>query len=202
MAKLLEIADKYGTDKGTPHGFAPFYDKYLAKTVKGTKKVVEIGVDSAKSLKMWKEYFPNAEIIGIDIENKVQYNEERIKTVVLDQGNGNQLDSFVDGDDADLIVDDGSHIMEHQQVSLGHLFPKLKSGGIYILEDLHTSYYQGYLVTDTNKTYEFIKTLETTGKSEFIYLTPEQNIYIEDNVKKVVVLDADIDHMTCLIWKK
>lgn len=143
---LSEIAKKYNTDKFYLHNFCDFYEKNLPKEV---SKLWEIGILDGASLRMWSEYYPNAKITGFDIENKthLEFND-KIETVILDQGNINQLAELSKIKDIDIIVDDGSHIINHQIMTFEMLFNSLKSGGKYIIEDLHTS-------TNMFSTYEF-----------------------------------------------
>lgn len=143
---LSEIAEKYNTDKFYLHNFCDFYEKNLPKEV---SKLWEIGILDGASLRMWSEYYPNAKITGFDIENKtnLEFND-KIETVILDQGNINQLAELSKIKNIDIIVDDGSHIINHQIMTFEMLFNSLKSGGKYIIEDLHTS-------TNMFSTYEF-----------------------------------------------
>lgn len=151
MKTIVELAEHFNTDKkmnngkpainGLPgHNYAEIYDKYL-KDLK-VKKMLEIGVARGRSLMMWNRYFDyKAEIHGIDIDIK-QSENEFIYPVHLHQGDQKDIDWLnkeFEGMEFDLIIDDGSHRMKDQQVSLKTLFPKLRSGGLYVIEDLHTS---------------------------------------------------------------
>ena len=96
-----------------------------------------------KSLRMWRSYFPFANIYSIDIYEKSPIQEERIKIF-----KGSQVDEvFMDKvvkeiGDLDLIIDDGSHVNEHVITTFNLLFPRLKDGGIYVVEDTQTSYWK------------------------------------------------------------
>jgi hypothetical protein len=88
---------------------------------------------------MWHDYFPNAMIFGIDINDGSYLNNDRIRAFVADQGSIADLDRFVQDSGVtafDVIIDDGSHRPEHQQVSLGYFFKLLKNDGLYFVEDL------------------------------------------------------------------
>lgn len=116
----------------------------------------------------------------------------------------------------DVILDDGSHKMEHQQISIGVLFRKLKSGGIYVLEDLHTSY-KNYIETQShgleffglnvvNSTVDFLEGLKI-GNGPNVYLTESEYSYLKGNVKSVEIYEtarrADNNFsMTSIIIKK
>jgi len=103
-------------------------------------KLLEIGIGvSGESLRMWRDYFPNGAIYGVDIRKYEKVDDERIKTFIADQGSRNDLLNLINeiGDiKFDAIIDDGSHRPDHQQQSIGYLFPLLRSGGIYVIEDL------------------------------------------------------------------
>jgi demethylmacrocin O-methyltransferase len=113
---------------------------------------LEIGVGGyespltgGNSLRMWKSYFPFANIFSLDIYDKSFLQEKRIKIF-----KGSQIDKdFLkkvcnEIGEIDLIIDDGSHINEHVITTFELLFPKLKNGGIYVVEDTQTSYWEEY----------------------------------------------------------
>lgn len=160
---LTEIANTYGTDKGTTspgvewggHNYTDIYEAYLKNKKQSTINILEIGLGvkgnrwdthivrghntGGASLKMWYDYFPNSKIYGIDINECSNLNNDRIKTFVVDQGNIKDLDRFIKitkGINFDIIIDDGSHRPDHQQISFSYLFKKLKNGGLYFIEDL------------------------------------------------------------------
>jgi len=139
---LTDIANRLELDKGTimptegHHGprlhFTTIYEKYMEKP----KSILEIGVLDGKSLKMWKEYFPDAKVYGIDLHPKCTSSE----IYTADQSSREQLKDVMEKiGGVDIIVDDGSHVIEHQQISLGFLYKYLNKGGQYWIEDLHTS---------------------------------------------------------------
>jgi hypothetical protein len=91
-------------------------------------------------MKMWKEYFPDARITGIDINPASWLDDEQVKTYVVDQGSRDSLSDFLKKHpepNFDIIIDDGSHRADHQQVSLETLWSSLKPGGLYFIEDLN-----------------------------------------------------------------
>src|SRR5271154_1237071 len=135
---LEECAVAWTTDKGViGHRYLQWYERYAERMRLSAVKVLEIGVDLGKSHRMWRDYFPNADVIGLDSDRQYIVDlGERITTVL-----GNQNDPDVMGEMAargpfDLIVDDGSHIPEHQIYSFMRLFPALRPGGVYIIEDI------------------------------------------------------------------
>lgn len=134
---LSELGKKYNTDKYYLHNFCDFYERNLKKDI---KILWEIGILDGASLRMWSEYYPNAKITGFDIDDKSQLDfESKVETVILDQSDIYQLTDLSKTKDVDIIIDDGSHIIRHQIMTFEVLFDSLKSGGQYVIEDLHTS---------------------------------------------------------------
>lgn len=140
---LDAIGLKYGTDKSSQeHNFLNFYEGFLEKKRGEAISLIEIGVYDGASVKMWSEYFKNGSITGVDINPEVvKHSGERIHIEIGDQSSIECLIKLaMERGPFDVIVDDGSHIWDHQITTLQYLFPFLKSGGIYILEDIDTSY--------------------------------------------------------------
>jgi hypothetical protein len=100
--------------------------------------MLEIGVQNGESLKMWRDYFPEAVIYGWDIVDLSHLNSDRVFNHVVDQGKANRIMEFFNKNDIglDFVIDDGSHKSEDQIVSLFTIWPFLNSGGVYIIEDM------------------------------------------------------------------
>jgi cephalosporin hydroxylase len=110
-------------------------------------RILEIGVLNGGSLQMWKRYFGDtATIYGIDINPDCkQFEEEGCHVRIGDQSDPAFLQSVIkEMGGVDIVIDDGSHIATHQAASFRTLFPLLTVGGLYICEDLHTSYWDGW----------------------------------------------------------
>ena len=148
LTPLCEIAKKFGTDKGgwheiagdTCHRYTEVYHRLFKDRRKQVKNVLEIGVNYGCSLRMWEEYFPNAQIIGIDCNAGSLFNEGRIRCFPADQNNPEQLEgvlNLVGIHKFDLIVDDGSHEPSHQILSARVLLKNVAEGGWYIIEDVY-----------------------------------------------------------------
>jgi|HubBroStandDraft_6_1064221.scaffolds.fasta_scaffold382897_2 hypothetical protein len=166
MTPLCELAKKHETDKGgghyrygggdsdTCHNYTPVYDALFGPRRDQIKHVLEIGINAGSSLRMWKEYFPNAQIVGIDCrEECMKYSEDRILCLLADQNNPLSLCNAMAklGDERplfDLIIDDGSHEHDHQSVSLRTLLPFLAPGGYYVVEDLGPHFQMNRLMFD------------------------------------------------------
>lgn len=125
------------------------YEKHFERFRWKEFTMVEIGVDGGGSLAMWKEYFGSrAKIVGIDInQNCKQYEnpEANVFVEIGNQSDTNFLQSVLDKHGLpDLILDDGSHRMNDLNATFDFLYPKLKDGGIYFVEDLLTCYMPNY----------------------------------------------------------
>lgn len=147
METLDTIAKKYDTDKSSlVHDYCKKYERIIPFQRDEKFRMLEIGVLNGASLKMWSEYFPNAEIIGVDINPKCKcYENGNIKVEIGSQNDpvflnllGEKYGSF------DLVVDDGSHIQQHVICSFETLFPYLKNNNLYIVEDVVTSYWHSH----------------------------------------------------------
>lgn len=138
-SEFYNIGNNAGTDKIYHHGYHRFYDQYIKRNI---KKLLEIGIEGGHSVNLWLQYCPDATIYGLDI--KKEYINGRIQIFQGDQSNENDLNNLLEktGGDIDVILDDGSHIPEHQIFSLEKLFGYVKAGGIYIIEDIETSYWK------------------------------------------------------------
>lgn len=116
------------------------FNQYVGKSV----TILEIGVSHGGSLQMWKNYFgPNARIFGIDVNPACkELEEENIEIFIGSQSNRLFLRNIKDKiGKIDILIDDGGHMMSQQIISFEELFPLLSSQGVYLCEDVHTSYW-------------------------------------------------------------
>ncbi len=127
------------------HHYIPLYDRYFGTFRHRGIRFLEIGVQKGGSLQMWREYFgAEAIIYGIDINpDCMQFDGMAGQVRIGSQIDKPFLDSVVDEmGGVDIVLDDGSHHMDHIHVTLEHLFPRLNFGGIYMVEDLHAAYWK------------------------------------------------------------
>ena len=149
---LNKLATLHNTDKWNSHWYTQHYDRHFRPMRKKKLTVLEIGVGGyerpewgGESLRMWKQYFPNSRIYALDIFDKSPHNEHRIKIFKGSQVDKEFLESIHrETGDFDIIIDDGSHMNEHVIETFKILFPKLKQGGVYAVEDMQTSYWPKY----------------------------------------------------------
>jgi glycosyltransferase involved in cell wall biosynthesis len=149
---LCELAYKYRTDKCPQiyHKYTPYYYKLLKDKRESAKKVIELGIGYiteknkfwgyplGSSLFMWRDFFPNAQIYGVDIVPTSIFQADRITTYLYDERKKEDLEDLIKktGNDIDLFIDDGSHKIEDQVFTAKTLLPMLKRGVIYIVEDV------------------------------------------------------------------
>lgn len=149
---LVELAQLHGTDKWGSHYYAKNYEQHFGPFREKKINLLEIGIGGegniaagGQSLRMWRDFFPNATIYGLDIYDKKAHEEDRIKIIQGSQNDVLVLETIVrESGGLDLVVDDGSHVNSHVIKSFQTLFPLLNDNGIYVVEDLQTSYWSGY----------------------------------------------------------
>jgi hypothetical protein len=139
VTELCELAAKYRTDKAG--WYTPFYSLLLDRRRKEINKVLEVGIGTAEtmahvrgyapgaSLFMWRDYFPEANVYGIDIDQNALVRDTRVFSACSDSR------TFKFDGQFDLIVDDGDHSAEVQSATFLNLFPIVNPGGLYIIED-------------------------------------------------------------------
>ena len=127
--------------------YFPIYERFLHDFVNKSVVMIEIGVFQGGSLKMWRNYLgPFATIIGIDINEKcILFEDDQCKVFIGDQKDTKFLSNIIKKHGRpDIILDDGSHIMEDMTISFNFLYPLLNNNGVYIVEDTHTCYWEQY----------------------------------------------------------
>lgn len=146
-----DLLDIYVANRGEIvhkwHHYLHIYERYFSR-YRGTKvKFLEIGVSKGGSLQLWRKYFgDNATIFGIDIDKACrQYDGQAGQVRIGSQADPAFLkDVITEMGGVDVVLDDGSHQMEHVRISLESLFSEVSDGGIYMIEDLHTSYWRNF----------------------------------------------------------
>ena len=178
---LDKLAIKHLCDKSSRfHNYAVKYEKILFPYRESFKNVLEIGVAQGQSVKMWTDYFPNATIHGADISpaSKICENySPRIKFHLLDQRNIVHLKNLEQLAPFDLIIDDGNHFWMEQILTFNTIFPYLKSGGIYIVEDTTTSYwneYKNHPISPTNYFKNLVDEVNLKGEKGKSPINPPQ----------------------------
>ena len=140
---FIELCKKFGTDKHG-HEYDRIYDDKFKMLREKELLIIEIGVFRGASLSVLSSYFQNSVIVGLDInEDAAQYEDKksRINVRIGNQTDDKFLQSVIDEfGNPDIVIDDGSHICRDVIVTFECLWNSLNSGGLYIIEDTHTSY--------------------------------------------------------------
>ncbi len=198
---LSELCDKYGSDKGYnkienrifynnwhPHNYTDYYSSLFEHSRIGIKKIFECGIGTNNpdipssmgkeykpggSLKMWRDYFPNADVYGADIDKDILFESERIKTFYVNQLEKDSIKKMWDNigeDNFDIIIDDGLHTYDAGKCMFDNSFNKLRDGGIYIIEDVDPFYL-----------HDLSSYLGSKNNIEIITLKSKQKKFLRDN---------------------
>lgn len=222
---LSDIGKKYNTDK-VGHGFTYIYDDLFSKYKNDSFNLLEIGVFFGSSIKMWNEYFKNAIIYGADTFKGIQgngnifnnpkqyYNDwlqnkpNNIILDILDQSSENELADFSNkyiNTKFKIIIDDGSHLMKDQQLTFFFLFDLVEPGGMFIIEDIHTSEQSGYDVKEdgSNSTKKIFLDILIGKKfiSEYVEDIDKCNS-LTNNIKHIELKFVNKNSQTLIIYKK
>ncbi|HEX5398090.1 MAG TPA: class I SAM-dependent methyltransferase [Verrucomicrobiae bacterium] len=146
---LPKLAVISGTDKWGAHWYAEHYARHFQHLRRERITLLEIGIggyeiprDGGGSLRMWRRYFPNGQIVGLDYFDKSPHAEKRIRIYRGDQSDEKLLRQIVaEVGPPDIVIDDGSHLNRHVIKSFEVLFPLMAENGIYVVEDTQTAYW-------------------------------------------------------------
>jgi hypothetical protein len=229
-SELEKLAGKHGTDKFL-HGYIPIYEEYINLFKTDVFNFLEIGVFFGSSINMWTEYLKNAIIYGADtfegnqgngnkFDNANLYwnevmnsNDEKYKNIELiklDQSSEAQIQKFqkkmIKTDvKFKIILDDGSHLMKDQQLSFFYLFDLIEDGGIYIIEDLHSSDQDNYdLFPDkSNSTKKLFENIKNGDIFKSAYINdPEKCKQIAEDILELKFFKIKEGSEVLLIFKK
>lgn len=145
--ELADLAHRHGADK-LQHGYCQWYERHLAPRRDEPLRLLEIGVggykdpdEGGQSLRMWRDYLPKATIVGVDLFSKTLDLGDRVTIVRGSQADPDFLRQLHERSGPfDVVVDDGSHVNWHRNLTFEVLFPLLADDGLYVMEDLHTAY--------------------------------------------------------------
>ena len=146
---LNTIGLSTGTDKAsTIHGYLGVYESALGHLRDKRFKLIEIGVHEGASLRMWEQFFPRARIVGVDIKKACKrFENDRVTIRIGNQGNPAFLARLAQNHRPLVVLDDGSHRWKHQIDTFRALWPSIRPGGYFIVEDIHTSFGSDYAKT-------------------------------------------------------
>ena len=215
MDELTRLANRFGSDKGSRGPSAHLYTRIyhdLFGHMRGARiRLLELGLlhiadpawdDPAKrnaggavgrrapSLQMWSHYFPKGEIFGFDINDFSAVRLPRCRILRGDVGDRADLARLAveSGGGFDIIIDDASHASHHQQIALGALFPALRDGGLYAIEDLRFQP-EDLEIAGAARTLDMLRRAEVTGAFGSDYLTPAEADRLSRGVARVMMFD-------------
>ncbi len=200
---LNQLAVIYGTDKWGRHWYTQHYQRYFAIWRKRPLKILEIGVggyedlsDGALSLRMWKCFFPNSQIVGIDIYDKSQLSEHRVDVLQCDQTDAARLTEISQHYGGfDIVIDDGSHLNEHVVQTFNILFPLLRTPGFYCIEDLQTAYWPTWGAVSGSTSMDLLRSLtDCVNQAERPFHKPN---YFDRTITEIAFF-----HNLCIIRKE
>lgn len=211
--ELLREFGSTKSDKGLPgHNYARVYNALFHDKRDQVTAVCEVGLlitsthggnrngerfskklNNIPSLSVWRKYFPNAKVVGFDIKDFTQPTDDYTTVIQGDQKSRDDLKKIVDTiDQFDIIIDDGLHASEHQQVTFSYLFKHLKPGGVFFIEDLCAQLPE-YEKPEIPKTTKLLQELQYSKTWSSPVATLEEKEYIESHVKKVRFYDSQKD---------
>lgn len=197
MKSLDSIGRKYKTDKSTlRHGYMKYYEEYFEPMRQSKICFFEIGISHGASALSWYEYFPNATFVFMDIFQGDHYDENpnlkkktlnALKLPRITVIEGSQFDSH-DLKKAknccplgfDIVIDDASHVAEHQQFSMGKIFDHMKPNSLYCIEDLHTKRKTKYKYT-----LDMLKEFKSSNSMESSFINKNESLMISDKISSI-----------------
>lgn len=216
---MFALGEECNTAKITWHDYGLVYAKYLSHLRNKPIKFLEIGILHGDSVKMWERYFPKGDLHFVDKTfERITYFSKRSSYYLADQKIPEELRKVIKetGSGFDVIMDDAGHHSEGQITSFIELFPHLKSGGLYIIEDLHTSYWKRYgghgnhknPVAGSGSIIEFLQNLihdvnfvgANTGRSNFPLLSENYKAnlsYYQKHIYSIHFYDS-----VCIVIKR
>ena len=151
QTELCKLALKYGADKCPQigHMYTPFYYEYFLPIRDKVKKVLEFGIGNKRmakmipgyvmgpSIRMWRDFFPNAQVFGADVAKESFFTDDRIQTFYCDETDEAQVKKLIEkiGPDIDIVIDDANHSIDSQMNLFKYMMPLLNPGVIYVCED-------------------------------------------------------------------
>jgi demethylmacrocin O-methyltransferase len=198
MFTLDEIAIHHGADKASPyHGYTAVYARLFRDLRCLPIRLLEIGIEYGKSMRTWLDYFPQATIIGVDINPQFSDTHPRLHLEIADQYNSAQMAQLAARyNPLDVVIDDGCHKADAVKVSFEALWPEVRPGGLYIIEDVGTFYHPMYqsAVEGPIFLHSFVDDVHQRGRTGSYGLPP-----YGDNPTQLSAMEATLD---CLFFFK
>lgn len=188
MTSLQELLNtgNYFTDKGRfsesnkyfntsvvdLHNYTNTYEKMFCPLKYDKLNLLEIGIYNGGSIKLWRDYFINARIVGLDIVYtpiaKETLKNENVTILIGDSTDKNSdvLTKHFENESFDIIIDDGNHSFEYQLLTLQNFFPKLKKGGIYVIEDVEDRTIKNNIMLNQFKMFKDFEIIDLRNKDK------------------------------------
>jgi len=145
MRQFMELGGE-ATDKYWVHGYTQIYDRFFHPYRRTKKSILELGLKYGASMKLWREAFPKARLVGLDKNyttwKKYTPTDKKTKVIIGAQDDENTLAEVAKEGPFDIIIDDCSHVPEHQMASFNYLWKHVSSHGLYVIEDCWHSYWK------------------------------------------------------------
>ena len=213
--KFFEVGTKHGIDKISYHNYHPLYGKYAGPLRNIKSSILEIGLGCGmgggytpgRSLLTWREYLPKAKITYLEYDKTCgeSFRSQVDNLYIGDQSSFGVLEQVGGSGPYDLIVDDGGHSRKQQINSLIGLWPYLKAGGVYIVEDMMYSFVRE-LNDDPDSMYDVVTKFLVlfNDPSPFPYTNISPKIDIRDEMKRVMdeIVSIDCFRRACAFIKK
>jgi hypothetical protein len=198
---LTQLANRYGSDKGSRafgrHYYTRIYHRFFSEMRDRPITLLEIGLRhpserrnrAIPSLRMWRDYFRNARLIGFDIDDFSDASLTNCQIVCGDMGSRADLSRLFQLGPFDIVIEDGSHASIHQQIALGTLFPRVASGGFYFIEDLN---WQPASLErpDVPKTRDILR----RGRLDFAPLTSDERAFLASHAQSIELFDTQDEY--------
>lgn len=140
LTPLCQLARKYGSDKySAKHSYTAWYWEQFKDRRESVRHVLELGIGEGASLLMWRDFFPQAHVWGVDNDHQRMMDADRITTLIFDQSKREDLQDLSEGCKGagiDLFIDDGSHRPEDQIATCLAVMPHLPPHALYVIEDV------------------------------------------------------------------
>lgn len=201
---LEEISKQYQSDKGSVyHNYLEIYEKYFSKYRNKLENFLEIGLWQGDSIRMWRDYFTTGNLVGADILDLSHVVLPNTQIHICDQSDRNQLNDLVKKtfNEFDIIIDDGGHWQHQQQITLGFMFPYLKSGGVFVIEDLHTANHPAYTRPGDVATLDILREWRDNNMLISNCMTDSEIEYLQNTVAEIHIERANVSDIAFIIKK-
>ena len=197
---LEKLFINFNSDKGShwfwknkkldAHNYSEFYEKYFSSLKKKKINFLEIGAHEGKGVASFFFYFPFSRIIGANINPfQMKFSSKRITELYIDVSSKKILNNFANhlNEKQDIILDDASHNIRDILITLSSMFKKLKSGGIYVIEDIEQFKIFNELNPYLNESspMEILKKIKDKSFFKSSFIEDEEKKYLIDNIETI-----------------